>query len=108
MKEKLYPNPNPDSETWEENVNKKSERINSFNKSRNKKKQIFKILSRKKWEIQTDLKQKQKLQKTLFTVDSFDNNGWTSTLTTFTITGSGLIAVPIRSGIRRGVGKLLD
>ena len=104
MEERLYPNLNPnDNVNWEEIINKKLKEVNSFNNSINNINLISKFYEEEYKKLKKKYNKFKTLNKILNTIDSVVIIGFTSTSITFSLTGFGIITIPIIAGIGCGI-----
>ena len=104
MSEKLYPNLEQQSSVnWEEIINKKLKEVNSFNNSINNINLISKFYEDEYRKLKNIYNKFKTMNKILNTVDSLVIISTTSTSITFSITGFGIITIPIIAGIGCGI-----
>ena len=96
MEERLYPNLNENN--WEEIINKKLKEVNSFNNSINNINLISKFYEEEYKKLKKKHNKYKNLNKILNTIDSVAIISTTSTSITLSLTGYGLIIVPITAG----------
>ena len=99
MTEWLYPNLNENNINWEEIINKKLKEINFFNNSINNINLISNYYEEENKKLEKKHNNFKNLSKILNTIDSIVIIGSTSTSITPSLTGYGLIIVPITAGI---------
>ena len=97
MEERLYPNIE-NNFNWEEIINKKLKEVNSFNNSINNINLISKFYEEEYKKLKKKHNKYKNLNKILNTIDSVVIIGSTSTSITLSVTGYGLIIVPITTG----------
>ena len=108
MEERLYPNLEQQSSSrfannnsdvnWEEIINEKLKEFNSFNNSINNINLISKFYEEEYKKLKGKHNKYKNLNKILNTIDSVVIIGSTSTSITLSLTGYGLIIVPITAG----------
>ena len=97
MEERLYPNLE-NNFNWEEIINKKLKEVNSFNNSINNINLISKFYEEEYKKLKKKHNKYKNLNKILNTIDSVAIISTTSTSITLSLTGYGLIIVPITAG----------
>ena len=97
MEERLYPNIEK-SFNWEEIINKKLKEVNSFINSLNNINLISKFYEEEYKKLKKKHNKFKNLNKILNTIDSVVIIGCTGTSVTLSVTGYGLIIVPITAG----------
>ena len=85
------------------NINKKLKEVNSFNNSINNINLISKYYEEEYKKLKKKHNKFKNLNKILNTIDSIVNISSTSTSITFSLTGFGIITIPIIAGIGCGI-----
>ena len=99
--ERLYPNLNENN--WEEIINKKLKEVNSFNNSINNINLMSKYYEEEYKKLKKKYNKFKTLNKILNTIDSITIISTTSTSITFSLTGFGIITIPIIAGVGCGL-----
>ena len=112
MEEKLYPDleqqsssrfANNNNVNWEEIINKNLKEVNSFNISINNINLLSKFYEEEHKKLKKKYNKFKTLNKILNTIDSVVIIGFTSTSITFSVTGFGIITIPIIPHIGCGI-----
>ena len=110
MNEKLYPSLQPQVDSLEQHLNLRLKEINSFNNSIQNIKDIKNFYNHEAKKYKKKSKQYKLINCLLQSVDGVSILAVSSTCVTLSITGVGLVVVPVASGIGAGlciISKLL-
>ena len=110
MNEKLYPSLQPQVDSLEQHLNLRLKEINSFNNSIQNIKDIKNFYNHEAKKYKKKSKQYKLINCLIQSVDGVSILAVSSTCVTLSITGNGLVVVPVASGIGAGlciISKLL-
>ena len=110
MNEKLYPSLQPQVDSLEQHLNLRLKEINSFNNSIQNMKDIKNFYNHETKKYKKKSKQYKLINYLIQSVDGVSILAVSSTCVTLSITGVGLVVVPVASGIGAGlciISKLL-